>query len=179
LIKDYELEVHYHPGKTNIVADVLSHKAHCNYLLVVRLTGQESSTRVLPNLSLFNITLTPTLRDEIKAAQKNDEGMDHFKRRMQEGDPKVACFHEDTEGTLWFKERLVVSKKEALKILPNYVELISKYDPQRGSIDHMTPHRLDQNYSNHPTPYHLVKRGSQNTCNRKHGCHDSCTLYKG
>jgi hypothetical protein len=70
---------------------------------------------VLPDLSLFNITLTPTLRDEIKAAQKNDECMSHIKRRMQEGDPKVACFCEDTEGTLCFKERLVVPKKEALK----------------------------------------------------------------
>jgi hypothetical protein len=26
LIKDYELEVHYHPGKANMVADALSHK---------------------------------------------------------------------------------------------------------------------------------------------------------
>jgi hypothetical protein len=34
---------------------------------------------------------------------------------MQEGDPKVACFREDAEGTLWFKERLVVPKKKALK----------------------------------------------------------------
>jgi hypothetical protein len=41
--------------------------------------------------------------------------MGHFKRRLQEGDPKVACFHEDAEGTLWFKERLVLLKKEALK----------------------------------------------------------------
>jgi hypothetical protein len=44
LIKDYELEVHYHSGKANIVADALSHKAHCNYLPAVRLTGEESST---------------------------------------------------------------------------------------------------------------------------------------
>jgi hypothetical protein len=66
-IKDYELEVHYHPGKANVVADVLSHKAHCIYLPAIRLTGEESSTRVLPNLSLFNITLTPTLRVEIIA----------------------------------------------------------------------------------------------------------------
>jgi hypothetical protein len=57
----------------------------------------------------------PTLRDEIKVAQKNDEGMGHIKRRMQEGDLKVACFHEDAEGTLWFTERLVVPKKEAFK----------------------------------------------------------------
>jgi hypothetical protein len=115
LIKDYELEVHYHPGKANVVADALSHKAHCNYLPVVRLTREESSTRVLPNLSLFNITLMPTLRAEIIAAQKTDGSMGHIKRRMREGDPKVTYFREDAEGTLWFKERLVVPKKEALK----------------------------------------------------------------
>jgi hypothetical protein len=70
---------------------------------------------VLPNLSLFDITLMPTLMDEVIAAQKNDEGMYHIKRRMREGDSKVACFHEDAEGTLRFKERLVVPKTEALK----------------------------------------------------------------
>jgi hypothetical protein len=64
---------------------------------------------------LLNITLTPTLRDEIIPAQKNDEGMDHIKRRMKEGDPKVSCFCEVEEGTLWFNERLVVPKKESLK----------------------------------------------------------------
>jgi hypothetical protein len=47
LIKDYELEVHYHPGKANIVADALSRKAHCNYLPAISLTRKESSTRVL------------------------------------------------------------------------------------------------------------------------------------
>jgi hypothetical protein len=115
LIKDYESEVHNHPGKANVIADALSHKAHCNYLLGVCLTGGESSTHVLPDLSLFNITLISTLRDEIKAAQKNDEGMGHIKRRMQEGDPKVTCFYEDAKGMVWFMERLVVPKKEALK----------------------------------------------------------------
>jgi hypothetical protein len=77
--------------------------------------GEESSTRVLPDLSLFNITLTPTLRGEIIAAQKNHVGMANIKRMIQEGDPKVACFLEDVEGTLWFKDRLVVPGKEALE----------------------------------------------------------------
>jgi hypothetical protein len=40
LIKDYELEVPYHLGKANVVADVLSHKAHFNYLPDVCLTGE-------------------------------------------------------------------------------------------------------------------------------------------
>jgi hypothetical protein len=82
LIKEYELEVHYHPWKANVVADALSGRAHCNYLPAVHFTGEESSTRVLPNLSLFNIILAPTLMDEIIAAQKNDESMCHIKRRM-------------------------------------------------------------------------------------------------
>jgi hypothetical protein len=83
LIKDYELEVYYHPRKANVVADALSRKPHCNYLPAACLTGEESSTRVVPNLSLFNIILAPTLRDEIIASQKDDEGMGHIKRRMK------------------------------------------------------------------------------------------------
>jgi hypothetical protein len=106
LIKDYELEVHYHTGKANVVADALSRKAHCNYLPAVCSMGEESSTQVLPDLSLFNITLTPILRDE---------GMGHIRKRIQEDDPKVSCFREDVEGVLWFKDRLVVPRRAALK----------------------------------------------------------------
>jgi len=38
LIKDYELEVHYHPGKANVVADTLSRKAHCHCLSAIPLS---------------------------------------------------------------------------------------------------------------------------------------------
>ena len=34
LIKDYNLEIHYHLGKANIVADALSHKSYCHSLLI-------------------------------------------------------------------------------------------------------------------------------------------------
>jgi hypothetical protein len=60
-------------------------------------------------------SLTPTLRSEIIAMQNSNEGMGHIMRRMRDGDPKVACFRGDVEGTLWFKDGLVVLKKEALK----------------------------------------------------------------
>jgi hypothetical protein len=115
LIRDYELEVHYHSGKASVIADASSRKAHYNYLSIECLTGEEFITCVVPDLSFFNIIHTPTLRNEIIAAQKNHEGMGHIKIRMLEGDSKVTCFREDAEGTLRFKERLVVPKKEALK----------------------------------------------------------------
>jgi hypothetical protein len=34
LIKEYDLEVHYHPGKVNVVTDALSRKFHCNHIEV-------------------------------------------------------------------------------------------------------------------------------------------------
>jgi hypothetical protein len=74
--------VHYHLKKANVVVDALRRKAHGNYLPIVPLTGKDSSIRVLPDLSLYNITLRPILRDENITAQKNDEGMGHIKRRM-------------------------------------------------------------------------------------------------
>jgi hypothetical protein len=33
LIKDYELEIHYHPGKANVVADTLSRKIQVNMMV--------------------------------------------------------------------------------------------------------------------------------------------------
>ncbi|WVZ70330.1 hypothetical protein U9M48_019005 [Paspalum notatum var. saurae] len=34
LIKDYDLEIHYHPGKGNVVANALSRRAHCNVIKI-------------------------------------------------------------------------------------------------------------------------------------------------
>jgi hypothetical protein len=60
--------MHYHLGKANVIVDALNRKAHCNYLLAVRPTAGESSSQVLPDLSLFSITIPPILRDEIIAS---------------------------------------------------------------------------------------------------------------
>jgi hypothetical protein len=104
LIKDYDLEVHY--DKTNVIADALSRKAHCNYLPIVHLTGEESSIRVPPDIALYSVTLTPSLRGggEIIASQQQDVGVSHIKRKLTKGDPKVSCFHVDGKRMLWFKD---------------------------------------------------------------------------
>jgi hypothetical protein len=133
LIKDYDLEIHYHPGKMNVVVDALSYKAHCNYLPVVSISGKESSIRITPIMAQYNVTLTPVVRGEIIAAQSIDVGVAHIKRRLMEGDPKVNYFHVDEEGTLWFKDHLVVPKNHELRKKIFDEAHTSKYSIHPGS----------------------------------------------
>jgi len=74
LIKDYDMEIHYHPGKANVVADALSRKASysCTSATAVHDTlCQEMEKMNLTMVSegtIANLTLAPTLRDRIVAA---------------------------------------------------------------------------------------------------------------
>jgi hypothetical protein len=52
---------------------------------------------------------------------------------MHEGDLKVTCIHEDAQETLWFKERLVVPKREALKKMILDEVHMSRYSIYPGS----------------------------------------------
>ncbi|WVZ49657.1 hypothetical protein U9M48_000994, partial [Paspalum notatum var. saurae] len=119
LIKDYDLEVHYHPGKANVVADALSRKAHCNFIEArptVRVLCCEIGDIEMPTAleaELYNLVLEPTIKDQIIAAQKQDKGMSHIRDEINE--KKKACFKLDEEGVLWFKNRLVVPKDMELR----------------------------------------------------------------
>jgi hypothetical protein len=117
LIKDYELEVHYHPGKANVVADALSHKYRCNHITVQSPSTccdpKESSLRVVPYGRLNNIALIPIIKEDIIAAQRTDVGMGHLRQRMESGE--AHCFRQDADGVLWFKDRLVVLKDFELR----------------------------------------------------------------
>ncbi|WVZ58371.1 hypothetical protein U9M48_008650 [Paspalum notatum var. saurae] len=119
LIKDYDLEIHYHPGKANVVADALSHKAHCNFIEArptVRVLCCEIGEIEMPTVleaELYNLIIEPTIKDQIIAAQKKDKGMAHIRDGINER--KKACFRLDEEGVLWFKDRLVVPKDMELR----------------------------------------------------------------
>jgi hypothetical protein len=94
LIKDYELEIHSHPGKTNVVTDALSRKHRCNHITVQHHLSYcdptEPSLRVIPHGRLNNITLIPTIKEDIIAAQRTDVGMGHLRQRMESGE--AQCF---------------------------------------------------------------------------------------
>ncbi|WVZ76101.1 hypothetical protein U9M48_024103 [Paspalum notatum var. saurae] len=119
LIKDYDLEIHYHPGKANVVADSLSRRAHC-HVLEVRPTARvicceidEIEVITEQMAELFNLIIEPTLKEQIIAAQKQDPGMARIHDEID--DKKKACFTLDDQGVLWFKHRLVVSKDMELR----------------------------------------------------------------
>jgi hypothetical protein len=57
---------------------------------------------------LNNITLVPTIEEDVITAQKMDIEMGHIRRRLKLGE--VKCFHEDVDGVIWFKNCLVVPK---------------------------------------------------------------------
>jgi phosphomannomutase len=104
LIKDYNLEVHYHPSKANVVADALSHKSHCNSLGALL----EDGFNLLHPAVLHNITVSSSVESKIIEIQKTDVGVFHIKRKMKEKETKH--FRLDDRGVLWFKDRFVVLK---------------------------------------------------------------------
>ncbi|WVZ89976.1 hypothetical protein U9M48_036321 [Paspalum notatum var. saurae] len=119
LIKDYDLEIHYHPGKANVVADALSRRAHCNVIEArptVRVLCCEINEIELPTeqlAELYNLIIEPTINEQIITAQKQDKGMEFIREGMDE--KKRACFTLDDQGVLWFKNRLVVPKDMELR----------------------------------------------------------------
>jgi hypothetical protein len=74
LIKDYDLEVHYHPSKAIVVADSLSRKTHCNYLTVKPIDIslcheiEKLGIEIVQQGSMAHITVESTIRDQIIAA---------------------------------------------------------------------------------------------------------------
>jgi hypothetical protein len=81
LIKDYDLEVHYHPSKANVVADALSRKSHCYCLSAESygdtLCSELSKLRleIVPQGMLNTISVKTVLWDKLVMSQARDEGI--------------------------------------------------------------------------------------------------------
>jgi hypothetical protein len=112
LIKDYELEIHYHPGKANVVADALSRKSQVNMLAAHPMPYElakefdRSSLGFLNNTQGVTIELEPTLEQDIRKGQKDDEKINEIRQLIIDG--KGKDFREDAEGVIWFKDILCV-----------------------------------------------------------------------
>lgn len=119
LIKDYDLNIQYHSGKANVVADTLSRKASCDCILLER--NLDSLCRDMRKMNISHVPegflsmlqVTSHLLRDIKEGKHLDENLARIKERLE--DPKYKSFHLDQYKTLWFGKRLVVSNQEKLK----------------------------------------------------------------
>jgi hypothetical protein len=121
LIKDYDLEVHYHPGKANVVADALSRKVHCNHLELEPVSEplceemRRLNLEVVQQGNLYALAAESNLYDRIVTAQHNDEDIQIVKQKLVEGDPKYICFQKDHRDVIWFGKHLVVHVNPEIK----------------------------------------------------------------
>jgi hypothetical protein len=119
LIKDYDLGINYHPGKSNVVADALSRRSHVSQLVVDSMSFElceefdKLNFRIVVNIEAMEMEVGSSLLQEIRRGQLEDEKVQEIKRNIKE--EKLAGFSEDDEGVLWYKERICVPNVNKLK----------------------------------------------------------------
>ena len=115
LIKDYEVEILYHPGKANVVADALSRKSSRG--LLASLTVQPELQKELMQMDIevirrgemalcSQLTVQPTLLNRIKEAQFGDDQCKKDLERIKNGE--LTDFVVGSDGLLKFKDRVCV-----------------------------------------------------------------------
>jgi hypothetical protein len=71
LIKDYDLGINYHPGKANVVTDVLSQRSHVSQLVVDSMPFElcdefdKLKLRIIANTEVMEIEVGSSLLQEI------------------------------------------------------------------------------------------------------------------
>jgi hypothetical protein len=119
LIKDYDLGIHYHPSKANLVADALSRKGQVHAAIVTQLLEELAEDFERLNLGIVAHTkgitfeLEPTLKQELQKGQIGEAKIQEIKDLITEG--RGPDFMEDEQGTIWFKNRICVPNIDSLR----------------------------------------------------------------
>ncbi len=115
LISDYNLEISYHEGRANVVADALSRKS--KHSVATLITSEELSKEFeRMNLEIIKegeleaklgaLSIRPTFFEEIMARQMDEPKLVKLREQANEGKAEGFTIHED--GSLRFKGRWCV-----------------------------------------------------------------------
>jgi hypothetical protein len=119
LIKNYDLEINYHPEKDNVVADALIRRSHMSQLVVDSMPFKlceefdKLNLRIVANTEATEMEVGSNLLQEIRKGQVENEKIQEIKRNIKE--EKSHGFSKDEEGVLWYKRRICVPNVEELK----------------------------------------------------------------
>jgi hypothetical protein len=119
LIKDYDLEIHYHPGKANLVANALSWKECVHAAIVAQLPNElvedfgRLNLGIVAHIEGITIEVEPTLEQEICMGQIGDAKIQEIKDLITVG--RDLEFMEDEQGTIWFKNWICVPEIDSLR----------------------------------------------------------------
>jgi hypothetical protein len=112
------MEIHYHPGKANVVADALGRKSHVNATMVSQMPRElyEEFERLhlgfIAHTEGITIEIEPTLEQEIQKGQLEDPKVQEIREMIEAG--KAPNFTEDEHGTVWFRKRVCVPNVDHL-----------------------------------------------------------------
>ena len=119
LIKDYDLEIYYHPGKANVVANTLSRKSNCHALITSTLPHElkqeleQFQTEIMSHGQLNELQIQFDLGNRIRKSQQDYPEIQEIQKLMKKG--KCPEFHEDEQGIVLYKERICVPFDKALR----------------------------------------------------------------
>jgi hypothetical protein len=99
LIKDYDLEINYHPGKAIMVADALNRTKYCNTTFAGRMQPELRKEIEYLNCGMVNeakvtMEVEPTLEAEIREGQVEDAKLKEIRQLIL--DNKTSDFSQDS-----------------------------------------------------------------------------------